>query len=172
MLTHPADHLQAGPHASSSSSPQLKAIISFPSPLSHSLIWERWNRFFQLGGIVESVCFRLPHCCCSLPPLRSSRRLACPHPIPAPSPLSQHSRGGSGKRWVTFKHFHPFHSAADLFVPASEVLIGGEELSLAWNQDFSPGWCTFGFLTRLFCTANPLCDWLVFLRTLLTYLTI
>lgn len=55
-------------------------------------------------------------------------------------------------------------------MPASEALIGGEELSLAGSQDFSPGWCKFGILTPSFWVANPLSDGLVFLRTLLTYL--
>lgn len=52
----------------------------------------------------------------------------------------------------------------------SEALIGGEELSLAGCQDFSPGWCKIGVLTPSAWIANPLGDWLVFLRTLLTYL--
>lgn len=55
-------------------------------------------------------------------------------------------------------------------MPAAEALIGGEELSLAASQDFSPEWCKFGVLTPSFWAANPLGDWLVFLRALLTYL--
>lgn len=103
----------------------------------------------------------------SLPLLRSSCRLVCFFPPPL---HSQHSQGGNGKWWVTFKHFHPFHSTAALFVLASEVLIGGEELSLAGCQEFSLGWCKFGNLTPFFWIAIPLSDSLVFLRTLLTYL--
>lgn len=75
------------PHHLSSS-----PLFLFP-PLSLSRSKRDENRIFQLGGAVESVCFRLPHC--SLPPLRSSCRLVCFLP---PPPHSQHSQGGSGKR--------------------------------------------------------------------------
>lgn len=175
FYSHAADHLWAGPLVYSSP-PQLKAVISFPSPLLHSLIWGIWKQIFSIRGsrwkcLLQAAALLL----LSLPPLRSFCCLVPPpNPtnsrLPTPRPHSQHSQGGSEKRWVTFKHFYPFHSAADLFVPAHEVLIGGEELSLAGSQDFSPGWCKFCFLTPSFLIANALSDWLVFLRTLLTYL--
>lgn len=160
------------------------AIIPIPSPLLCTHWSERdENRLFQLGKAVGSVCFRLPHCCCSLYPPTP------PHPYPLTlhiSPLEiilsfsvflppftsfpSTARGGSGKRWVTFKHFHPFHSAADLLMLAPEALIGGEVLSLAGCQDFfPPGWCKFSILTPSVWIYR-LSRWLVFLRALLTYL--
>lgn len=55
-------------------------------------------------------------------------------------------------------------------MPVTGAPIGGEELSLAGSQDFSPGRCKFSILTPSFLIADPLGDWLFFLRKLLTYL--
>lgn len=114
-----------------SSSPQLKAVISFPSPL----IWERRKHIFSIRRS-HWKCL-LQAAALLLPPQRSSCRFVSPtHPKP-PHPPPCTARG---KREVVsnFKYFYPLYSAADLFAMASGVLIGKEEFSLAGNQDICP----------------------------------
>lgn len=110
-----------------------RQLFLFPL-LLHSVIWERWKQIFSIRGS-RWTCL-LQAAAPLLPPLRSSCRLVC---VPPPSSTSFPAQpGGSGKWWVTFKHFHPLYSAADLFAPASGVLIGREEFSLAGTQHFCP----------------------------------
>ena len=124
------------------------------------------HRPFQLEGAVESVCFRRLRCWCSLCPLWDPLFVQCvSSPVP---PHSQHDQGESRKWWVTFKHFHPFYWAADLFVWSSEVLIASEESSLAGCQEFFPRVIWIRYL-ELPGQRVPVVVGLVFLRTLLMY---
>lgn len=70
-----AERLRAEPPFSVSS-PPLKSSAPFPSPLSlmRSLPLQKgWKQNFSIrGSRWKCACFRLQHCSCSLPPLRSS----------------------------------------------------------------------------------------------------
>lgn len=140
LLTISKQDRSSPPHHLSS-----RQLFLFPL-LLHSVIWERWKQIFSIRG--SRVACLLQAATLLLPPLRSSCRLVClchPHTSFPAQP------GGSRKWWVTFTHFHPLYSAADLFAPASGVLIGREEFSLAGVNTFAQRGC-------IFCIWH-LCSW-------------